>query len=217
MATAVLALVPPVAVVMLMQRWFVEGPDRRRQVDGRPWFLTTLRKSFGAVAVLHGIDLTMASRRDAGDRRRLRLRQVHPAAAGGGAGSATAGRILLDGRDVARLDPAGAGHRHGVPELRALSAYVGLRQHGLRAAHPRPDATATLPHGWRRRRSCWAWCRCWAQAAPVSGGQRQRVAMGAPSCASRNCSCSTSRCPTWTPRCGCRCAPKSGVCNGAWG
>ena len=28
-------------------------------------------------------------------------------------------------------------HRHGVPELRALSAHVGLRQHGLRPAQPR--------------------------------------------------------------------------------
>ena len=30
-----------------------------------------------------------------------------------------------------------------------------------------------------------------------------------PSCASRTCSCSTSRCPTWTPSCGCRCGPRS--------
>src|SRR3546814_10700577 len=35
---------------------------------------------------------------------------------------------------------AGAGrprHRHGVPELRALPAHVGLPEHGLRAAQPR--------------------------------------------------------------------------------
>src|SRR3546814_20972824 len=39
---------------------------------------------------------------------------------------------------------AGAGrprHRHGVPELRALPAHVGLPEHGLRAAQPRrPEA-----------------------------------------------------------------------------
>jgi multiple sugar transport system ATP-binding protein len=31
----------------------------------------------------------------------------------------------------------------------------------------------------------------------------------------RTCSCSTSRCPTSTPRCGCRCASRSPVCTSA--
>lgn len=32
---------------------------------------------------------------------------------------------------------------------------------------------------------------------------------------SRTCSCSTNRCPTSTPRCGCRCASRSPVCTSA--
>ena len=38
---------------------------------------------------------------------------------------------------------------------------------------------------------------------------------GARSCASRRCSCSTSRFPTWTPSCACRCAPSCRRCIGA--
>jgi multiple sugar transport system ATP-binding protein len=47
----------------------------------------------------------------------------------------------------------------------------------------------------------------------LSGGQRQRVAMGGRSCATPRCSSWTSRCPTSTPSCGCRCAPTSPPCN----
>jgi multiple sugar transport system ATP-binding protein len=39
----------------------------------------------------------------------------------------------------------------------------------------------------------------------LSGGQRQRVAMGR-----------TSRCPTLTPSCGCRCAARSPGCSASW-
>jgi multiple sugar transport system ATP-binding protein len=42
------------------------------------------------------------------------------------------------------------------------------------------------------------------QAGQLSGGQRQRVAMGRAWRASS--SCSTSRCPTWTPSCAWKCA-----------
>ena len=43
----------------------------------------------------------------------------------------------------------------------------------------------------------------------LSGGQRQRVAMGRAIVRDRRCSCSTSRCPTWTPSCACRCGRRS--------
>jgi multiple sugar transport system ATP-binding protein len=45
----------------------------------------------------------------------------------------------------------------------------------------------------------------------LSGGQRQRVAMGA----TRRSSCSTSRFPTSTPSCACRCAARSRPCTSA--
>jgi multiple sugar transport system ATP-binding protein len=35
------------------------------------------------------------------------------------------------------------------------------------------------------------------------------------SCASRRCSCSTSHCPTWTPRCATTCVPRSANCTSA--
>ena len=40
-----------------------------------------------------------------------------------------------------------------------------------------------------------------ASRAKLSGGQRQRVAMGRAIVRQPRCSCSTSRCPTWTPSC----------------
>ncbi|GAB1363352.1 hypothetical protein MASR1M32_25880 [Rhodobacter sp.] len=46
----------------------------------------------------------------------------------------------------------------------------------------------------------------------LSGGQRQRVAMGRAIVRDPRCSCSTSRCPIWTPSCGCRCGPRSASC-----
>ena len=39
---------------LLMQRWFVAGPDRRREIDGDPALEDGLRKSFGATHILHG-------------------------------------------------------------------------------------------------------------------------------------------------------------------
>ncbi len=43
------------------------------------------------------------------------------------------GRILIGDRDVTNLSAQGPRHRDGVPELRALPAHDGRRQHGLRA------------------------------------------------------------------------------------
>ena len=45
----------------------------------------------------------------------------------------TDGTIRIGDRDVTHLPPEGAGHRDGVPELRAVPAHDGRGQHGLRA------------------------------------------------------------------------------------
>ena len=72
-----------------------------------------------------------------------------------------------------------ARHRHGVPELRALPAYDGAREHGLRA-----DAEEARQGRDRRTRSCGRRhprpaAICWNRyPRQLSGGQRQRVAMG---------------------------------------
>ena len=53
--------------------------------------------------------------------------------------------------------------------------------------------------------------------ANLSGGQRQRVAMGRAIVRDRPTrSCSTSRCPTSTPSCAARCAPRSCACSAGW-
>ena len=73
----------------------------------------------------------------------------------------------------------GARHRDGVPELRALSAHDGARQHVVRA-----DAREAVEGG-HRRRACRrpptsSASRPYLDRYPrqLSGGQRQRVAMG---------------------------------------
>ena len=70
-------------------------------------------------------------------------------------------------------------HRHGVPELRALSAHERLRQHGLRPAQPRHRPSPRSSGAWPRPPSCSASTR-FLKRKPreLSGGQRQRVAMG---------------------------------------
>ena len=50
----------------------------------------------------------------------------------------------------------------------------------------------------------------------LSGGQRQRVAMGRAIVRSPRSSSWTSRCPTSTPSCACRPAPRSRRCSAAW-
>ncbi len=86
-------------------------------------------------------------------RRPVGLRQVHAAAHGGGAGNGhRRARSLIDGQAGQRQGADGPRHRDGVPELRALSAYVGVRQHGLRAEDrgqtPKPEIAERV----RRRR-----------------------------------------------------------------
>jgi multiple sugar transport system ATP-binding protein len=47
----------------------------------------------------------------------------------------------------------------------------------------------------------------------LSGGQRQRVAMGRALARQPQLFCLTNRCPTWTPSCAWKCAPKSSACT----
>ncbi len=114
-----------------------------------------------------------------------------------------------------RQRPAAEGprHRHGVPELRALSAHDGRRKHVVRAAscanspRPRSSGASTTPPAFSTSPSC-------STAGPSSSPAASASASpwAAPSCAIRRCSCSTSRCPTSTPSCACRCAPRSSAC-----
>ena len=70
--------------------------------------LKGVRKSFGAVEIIKGVDLEIADGLR-GVRRPLRLRQVHAAAADRRARGRTSGQILIDGADVIDLPPAKRG------------------------------------------------------------------------------------------------------------
>ena len=88
------------------------------------------------------------------------------------------GAIELGGRDLAGEQALSAQHRHGVPELRAVSPYVGTAECHLSAEDAAVSRRARSGSAPRR---CWPWSalRDFAQRYPreLSGGQQQRVAL----------------------------------------
>ena len=139
MATAILAMLPPVAVVVLMQSWFVQRP--RRDGEVRPWltsYLQDVRKTYAASSrssrasastIADGEFCVLVGPSGCGKSTLLRMIA--------GLETITAGDDLHRRPRRQRPRARRARHRHGVPELRALSAHDRLRQHGLRPAQPR--------------------------------------------------------------------------------
>ena len=136
-------------------------------------------KRFGAVQVLNSIDLEVA------DGEFVVL--VGPS----GCGKSTllqadrGPRGDVGGKDLHQLaggerpPPEGAQHRHGVPELRALPAHAGGRQHGV-LAEAGTAAEDRRSINWSAGRRASSTCSAILKRLPreLSGGQRQRVAMG---------------------------------------
>ena len=136
-------------------------------------------KAFGAVKVLHGVSVDIADGEfvvlvgPSGCGKSTLLRMV------AGLESVTGGTIAIGDR-IGQPSAAGqARHRHGVPELRALSAQDGGAEHGLRAeaAEDRPGDRRRARQA-RRPRSSTSMPYLDRYPRQLSGGQRQRVAMG---------------------------------------
>ena len=142
--------------------------------------LKDVRKVYaGGVEAVKGVTIAIPDGAALRAGRPVRLRQVDLAAHDRRAGIDHR-RHRLDRRQGGqRHRPDRARHRHGVPELRALSAYEGLRQHGLRPAQPRHAEGRDRPARARDAPRRWN-CRQLLDRRPreLSGGQRQRVAMG---------------------------------------
>jgi sn-glycerol 3-phosphate transport system ATP-binding protein len=137
-----------------------------------------LRKSFGSVAVLHGIDLELPSGEmlvivgASGCGKSTLLRLV------AGLEVPSGGRILLDGRDLAPLDPA---ERDIAMVFQNYALYphmtvfdnmaYGLRIRGM----PKPEIRARVEEAAAMLGLSPLLAR---KPRQLSGGQRQRVAMG---------------------------------------
>ncbi len=141
------------------------------------------------------------------------LREIH-AAADHRRARGQFGRRGEDRRAAGGCGAAGqARHRHGVPDLRALSAPDGEGQHVGRAEAGR--------HAAEQIETRVAEASAHAVARPISeappGGAERRPAAarrGGPGdrAGVRSCSCSTSRSPTSTRRCASTCASRSPGC-----
>ena len=163
---------------------------------------------------IHDLSLEIEDERVPRARRAVRMRQVDGVADDRRAGVDLRRRDedRRPGRQRRRAE--GPGHRHGVPELRAVPAHDGVRQHRLR-----PQA-GSCPQGRdrhagcaRRRRSSSSSRTSTASRASCPAASASGWRWAGRSCASRPRSSWTSRCPTSTPSCACRCAPRSPACS----
>ena len=79
----------------------------------------------------------------------------------------------------------GPGHRDGLPELRAVPAHDGAREHGLRAQARQGRPGGDRPQGRARRRRSSTSSRTWTASRPTSpAGSASAWRWGARSCAS---------------------------------
>ena len=113
--------------------------------------IVNVRKAYGPVEVIHGVSVDMSGWRVRHAGRAVRLRQVDAAAHDRGAGGDHDGEIRHRRPRGQRPRAARARHRHGVPELCALSAHDGGAEHELRAqaarraARPRSRRASSAP------------------------------------------------------------------------
>ena len=114
----------------------------------------------------------------------------------------SAGQLLIGGRDVTDVAAEGPRHRDGLPVLRAVSSYDGVRKHRLRHENQTPGEEAKSTRRFAASRigcgstRCSTGCR---RLFPADSGNASRLL--ARSCGAPASSSWTSRCRTLTPSC----------------
>ena len=150
-------------------------------------------------------------------RRPFRLRQVDDAAHDRGAGGHLRRHAPDRRRGGQRARAQAAQYRHGVPELRHLSASERGAEYRLRALYRQAEQGREGPAHPRPRRKSWASKTCWSAGRPNSPAASASASpSAAPWCAIPWRSCSTSRCPISTRSCARRCASRSSGCTSGW-
>ena len=209
-AASTMAVAPILVFGWFSQRQLVQRPDVRRGEVRRPRMATLtlrdMRKSYGPVEVIKGVDLDIADREfvvfvgPSGCGKSTLLRMI------AGLEEITSGDLLIDGKRVNEVGPADRGLAM-VFQSYALYPHMTVRQNmgfALRLARvPRAERDRKVEEAARILQ-----LEPYLERRPkeLSGGQRQRVAIGRAIVRNPRCSCSTSRCPTSTPRCAARCA-----------
>ncbi len=90
----------------------------------------------------------------------------------------TRGEILLNGEDIAAHAALQAAGQHGLPELRAVPAYDGGREHRLRPADARqPKAEVSRRASPQMLKLVRMEALAGRKTSQISGGQQQRVAL----------------------------------------
>ena len=177
--------------------------------------ITGLHKHYGGVHAVRGIDLDIPDGEftvlvgPSGCGKSTLLRTI------AGLEDADEGTIEIGGEVVNDMRAARPRRRHGVPELRALSAHDGVRQHRLRPAGAQDCPQAEID---ARVERAAADARHRPPARALSAPALRRPAPARRHrprhrAQRRGCSCSTSRCPTSTPSCATRCAARSSACT----
>ena len=160
--------------------------------------LTGVKKSFGAVEVLHGIDLDIADGEfvvfvgPSGCGKSTLLRTI------AGLEDLSGGTLEIDGRVVNDLSPSDRGIAM-VFQSYALYPHMSVYENmafGLKIA----KADKVEIDGPRRRSSTSPTIST-ASPRPCPAVSASEWPSAAPSSANRRSSCSTSPSPTWTPRC----------------